>query len=201
MDKLAEINHGAKVVLGASILFLIISFFNWQEVDLGAFGEAGVSMWHGVGWIAGLLADRNHRLASDQAREPQPRDRRRAGHGHRVPRHCSSCLFTVIKFFADSEFRTLGRMGRAHPRDRAVAGGAWVNMKLTGESIADLQKLGGPVEPEAELLVEAVEHTALDAHRHDAATAAPAVRRRHPGLLAPFAAGPLPPEEGPAAAV
>ena len=47
MDKLAELNHGAKVVLGASILFLIISFFNWQEVDLGAFGEAGVSMWNG----------------------------------------------------------------------------------------------------------------------------------------------------------
>ncbi len=56
MDKLAEINHGAKVVLGATIAFLIISFFNWQEVDLGAFGEAGVSMWNGVGWIAGLLA-------------------------------------------------------------------------------------------------------------------------------------------------
>ena len=30
MDKLAEINHGAKVVLGATIAFLIISFFNWQ---------------------------------------------------------------------------------------------------------------------------------------------------------------------------
>ncbi len=39
MDKLAEINHGAKVVLGSSIAFLIVSFFNWQEVDLGAFGR------------------------------------------------------------------------------------------------------------------------------------------------------------------
>ena len=30
MDKLAELNHGAKVVLGGSaILFLIFSFFNW----------------------------------------------------------------------------------------------------------------------------------------------------------------------------
>ena len=29
-----------EVVLGAAIAFLIVSFFNWQEVDLGAFGEA-----------------------------------------------------------------------------------------------------------------------------------------------------------------
>ena len=29
MDKLAELSHGAKVVLGAAIVFLIFSFFNW----------------------------------------------------------------------------------------------------------------------------------------------------------------------------
>ncbi len=35
MDKLAELSHGAKVVLGATIAFLIVSIFNWQEVELG----------------------------------------------------------------------------------------------------------------------------------------------------------------------
>ena len=56
MDKLNELSHGAKIVLGAAIAFLIVSFFNWQEVDLGPLGEVGVSMWDGIGWLAGLLA-------------------------------------------------------------------------------------------------------------------------------------------------
>lgn len=56
MDKLSELSHGAKVVLGAAIAFLVFSFFNWYKVDLGPLGSAGESMWHGVGFIAGLLA-------------------------------------------------------------------------------------------------------------------------------------------------
>src|SRR4029450_8605982 len=63
MDKLSELSHGAKVVLGAAIAFLVFSFFNWFEyTGPGADGiEAvgggiGSSMWHGIGWIAGLLA-------------------------------------------------------------------------------------------------------------------------------------------------
>ena len=55
MDKLSELTHGAKVVLGAAIAFLIVSFLSWFEVDLGALGDAGENMWHGVGFLAGLL--------------------------------------------------------------------------------------------------------------------------------------------------
>ena len=29
MDKLNELSHGAKVVLGAAIAFLLVSFFSW----------------------------------------------------------------------------------------------------------------------------------------------------------------------------
>jgi hypothetical protein len=63
MDKFKELTTGAKLVLGATVVFLILSFFNWFEYSgpgadeaeaLG--GDVGVSMWHGVGWIAGLLA-------------------------------------------------------------------------------------------------------------------------------------------------
>ena len=63
MEKLAELSHGAKVVLGAAIAFLLFSFFSWfhytgpgadQINALG--GDTGITMWHGVGWIAGLLA-------------------------------------------------------------------------------------------------------------------------------------------------
>ena len=124
MDKLAEINHGAKVVLGAAILFLILSFFNWQEVDLGAFGEAGVSMWHGVGWIAGLLAIaiivwQAIRLANMNLE---------IGVGPAMVTAFLAVLlllFTVIKFFADSEFRTWAAwVGLILAI--VIAGGAWI---------------------------------------------------------------------------
>ena len=33
MDKLAELSHGAKVVLGAAVALLVVSFFNWFQYD------------------------------------------------------------------------------------------------------------------------------------------------------------------------
>ena len=63
MDKFNELTTGAKLVLGAAIVFLIVSFFSWfdyggpGEDELDAIGaDTGITMWHGVGWIAGLLA-------------------------------------------------------------------------------------------------------------------------------------------------
>ena len=51
MDKLAELSHGAKVVLGAAIALLIVSFFDWFEyADIGF-----ANMWNGIGVLAGLL--------------------------------------------------------------------------------------------------------------------------------------------------
>jgi amino acid transporter len=51
MDKLAELSHGAKVVLGAAIALLIFSFFDWFEyADIGF-----ANMWNGIGVLAGLL--------------------------------------------------------------------------------------------------------------------------------------------------
>ena len=52
---ISKLSHGIKLVLGASIAFLIVSIFNWQEIDLGIV-SGGVSMWHGWGVLAGLLA-------------------------------------------------------------------------------------------------------------------------------------------------
>jgi hypothetical protein len=51
MDKFNELTTGAKLVLGAAIVLLIVSFFNWFEVE----GFGGESMWNGIGFLAGLL--------------------------------------------------------------------------------------------------------------------------------------------------
>ena len=52
---ISKLTHGAKMVLGGTILFLIVSIFHWQEVDLGIV-SVGVNMWHGWGVLAGLVA-------------------------------------------------------------------------------------------------------------------------------------------------
>jgi protein-S-isoprenylcysteine O-methyltransferase Ste14 len=98
-------------------------------------------MWHGVGWIAGLLAIaiivwQAIRLSNMNFE---------IGVGPAMVTAFLAVLlllFTVIKFFADSEFRTWAAwVGLILAI--VIAGGAWFNMKLTGESIGDLQKLGG----------------------------------------------------------
>ena len=55
MDRLKALGRGTQLMFIASVLLLIISFFNWQEVDfdlgpLGS-GSAGVSAWDDLGGI------------------------------------------------------------------------------------------------------------------------------------------------------
>ena len=49
---ISKLTHGAKLVLGGTILFLIVSFFSWFSYA----GNGIWNMWHGVGVVAGLLA-------------------------------------------------------------------------------------------------------------------------------------------------
>jgi hypothetical protein len=55
MDGFMKLSRQAQIVLGGAALYVILSFFNWQEVSIGGF-SAGVTEWHGVGVIAALLA-------------------------------------------------------------------------------------------------------------------------------------------------
>lgn len=59
MPDLRSLSNGTKLVLGAAILLLIDSFFNWQEVSVEVGGvevaAAGQSAWHGFwGVVMGL---------------------------------------------------------------------------------------------------------------------------------------------------
>lgn len=49
---ISKLTHGAKLVLGTTIAYLIVSFFNWFEVT----GIGVGSGWSGIGFLAGLLA-------------------------------------------------------------------------------------------------------------------------------------------------
>jgi hypothetical protein len=146
MDKFNELTTGAKLVLGAAVAFLIVSFFEWFEVsgELGdaveAFaGDNGVSMWNGVGYIAGLLAIalivwQGLRLANIELEVGI------------TPAMITAALaalmliFTFIRWIdAPSAFdRTIWAwLGLALAI--LVAVGAWMNMQASGESLADIR--------------------------------------------------------------
>ncbi len=58
MDRLTRLSRETQAVLAASVLYLIFSFLDWQQVSgqiFNAHVTAGLSEWHGVGVIAGLL--------------------------------------------------------------------------------------------------------------------------------------------------
>jgi cation transport ATPase len=144
MDKFNELTTGAKLVLGATIAFLIVSFFNWYEADLGGIEDiagvdAGVSMWNGVGVIAGLIAIvllvwQAIRLANINFEIGM------------TPAMITAALaallllFTLIRVIDGYEFadRTiwlwLGLLLAV-----VIAVGAWMNMQATGEGIGDIR--------------------------------------------------------------
>ena len=134
---ISKLSHGAKLVIAGTVAFLIVSIFNWQEVDISGITSVGRSMWHGWGVLAGLLAIallvwEAIRLANIDVALPV------------TPAMTSAALavllaiFTVIKFLADNEFRTfwawLGLILAI-----AIVVGAWMNMQAAGESIGDIR--------------------------------------------------------------
>ena len=47
---ISKLSHGAKLIIGGTVAFLIVSIFNWQEVDISGIASVGRSMWHG--WVS-----------------------------------------------------------------------------------------------------------------------------------------------------
>jgi hypothetical protein len=55
VEQLSALSTGRKLILGAGVLLLIDTFFNWQSVDtpIGSYGQSG---WHGFwGVLLGLM--------------------------------------------------------------------------------------------------------------------------------------------------
>lgn len=55
MDALQKLSREAQVILGGTVLFVIISFFDWQQYSSGPF-TIGKNLWHGFGIITVLVA-------------------------------------------------------------------------------------------------------------------------------------------------
>jgi hypothetical protein len=55
MDQFKELPREAQVTLGCLVLFVIFSFFDWQQVSVGPY-TAGKTLWHGIGIITVLIA-------------------------------------------------------------------------------------------------------------------------------------------------
>jgi hypothetical protein len=55
METVMKLQRDLQIVLGGTVLYLIMSFLDWQQVSFGPI-TAGRSEWHGIGVIAGLLA-------------------------------------------------------------------------------------------------------------------------------------------------
>jgi len=58
MDLVMKMRREAQVVLVCAVLYLIFSFFDWQQVSVTIFGQTatgGLTEWHGVGVVAVLI--------------------------------------------------------------------------------------------------------------------------------------------------
>ena len=55
MDGIKQLPREVQVTLGCLILFIIFSFFDWQQVSIGPY-TYGKTLWHGVGIITVLIA-------------------------------------------------------------------------------------------------------------------------------------------------
>ncbi len=138
---ISKLTHGAKLVLGGSIAFLIVSFFSWFDYA----GNGFANMWHGIGVLAGLLAIA---LIVWEAVHL-------AGMKVGVPLHPAMAgavlaflvlLFAFIRFISTpgGDFGAAAGVGRTFwawlglALAIAVAVGAFMNMKEIGLTMADM---------------------------------------------------------------
>ncbi len=59
LNDLMKLSRDVQVVLGGALLYVILSFLDWQQVCYSGGGVSacgGVTEWHGIGIIGGLVA-------------------------------------------------------------------------------------------------------------------------------------------------
>lgn len=148
MERFNALSRGAQLMLVGSVLLLIDSFLSWQHFEASFGGvtvaEGGVSGWHGVGIIMGiltvvLLAWLIVRLAAVDVNLPVSDALTGAVLGILI------LLFTIIKVLVDNEFRHwpawVGLILAI-----VIAVGAWMSVQEAGgmdKLVTEAQSMGG----------------------------------------------------------
>ena len=133
---LSKLTLASKLIVGAGVLLLIDSFFHWQEVSFGPI-SVGVTMWHGVGVLIGLL------LIVILAWEAAQLAGIKINLGPLSPSMATFglsallVLFTLIKVISNDYVAKWAWIGLV--LSVGVAVGAWMRMQSAGESLADLR--------------------------------------------------------------
>ena len=139
MDRLKGLPLGRQIVLGAGVLLLIDSFFNWQQVSVFA-GSVGQSAWHGFwGIIMGLALILLLAWTLAKAFEVElPVN---------LPDGVTSLglaavifLFALIKAISDSYVHWPAWLGVVLAA--GVGYGAWLVFSESGESLPNLSSMG-----------------------------------------------------------
>ena len=194
---MSKLTHGAKLVLGTTVAYLIVSFFNWFEIS----GIGVTSGWSGIGFLAGLLAIaiivwEALRLANMKVEVGL------------TPAMVTAALAVLLLLFALIRFISKPGSGVVEDAvDRTiwawigiilailVVVAAWANMKMAGESISEM----GASMKSAASSATAAAKAATD--KDDAPAAAPAAAAPAPTEPAPAAPAPAAPAPPPAAPV
>ncbi len=192
MDKLAELSHGAKVVLGCAIALLVFSFFNWFEyADIGF-----ANMWNGIGVLAGLLlialiAWQAVRLANIKIEIGVTPSM--------ITAALSVLLFVFVLIrFLDKPGPSIANAGVSRTiwawiglvLAIVILAGAWANMRAAGEGLGDVR----------DRVSSMTSGGGGSGGTTEAAPSAPAPPAATPPPPTPPAAEPAPPAPGPEAA-
>ena len=199
---MSKLTHGAKLVLGTTVAYLIVSFFNWFEIS----GIGVTSGWSGIGFLAGLLAIaiivwEALRLANMKVEVGL------------TPAMVTAALAVLLLLFALIRFISKPGSGVVEDAvDRTiwawigiilailVVVAAWANMKMAGESISEM---GASMKSAASSATAAAKAATDkdDAPAAAPAAAAPAPAEPAPAAPAPAAPAPAAPAPPPAAPV
>lgn len=133
---LSRLTLGSKVVLGLGVLMLIDSFLHWQEVSLGPI-SAGVSMWHGLGVLVGLLLLAILVWEAAQLAGIKIALGPLSSSMITVALSALLVLFTLIKVLANDYVAAWAWIGLV--LSAGIVVGAWLSMQSAGESLSDLK--------------------------------------------------------------
>lgn len=137
MGKFRSLSTMGQVALGGSVLYLIFSFFKWQEACVG--GDIGICVsrnaWHGWGVIAAIAAVAIIVYEVGMLMGTKVDIRGMAPTLVSGVLSLVLLLATVLKFFVDNEFRQFFFAGVLLILSIVIAAASWMRMKEAGVQV------------------------------------------------------------------